>query len=328
MPKSYQQYHTENPLTDEAGSHEAIQDNIRNRQNTHWFWIDNHALMYLPEIGPRAFTVYAVLCRLAGERGHAWPTRKSLQAITGMGWNAVRQSIQRLEKYGLVKTVQRRGQAHTFSSNEYILLEIPEKSTDVQKPLHGNGATETRATETRCTETVQQLRSNLKDLIKEDLEKEKRGLLRNPPSAPSNNSFSVEDFVAAFNCTMPKGIPQCKNLSAKRRANIQKALKQYPERSWWQTVFDNMASSAFLRGEIPSSGHEHFHGSIDWLLQNGKDGTENYVKVNEGRYDDRNGPIADRRSTDMLQSLQRLNGRIARRTQEEEGNGIKRLPGF
>lgn len=154
MPGSPYQHVPENPLIAEEVAHTIT---IRDMRRTHWFWMDNKALQYIPQIGPRAFVVYAVLCRLAGDQGHAWPTRRSLQSITGMGWNSVRQAIQKLEKYGFVKTVQRRGQSNKFSSNEYILLEVQEKSQDAQIPLHGNGAPENGATVSRCTETVHRL---------------------------------------------------------------------------------------------------------------------------------------------------------------------------
>ena len=44
--------------------------------------------------------------------------------------------------------------------------------------------------------------------------------------------------------------------------------------------------SAFLCGLKPSPGHEHFRADFDWLLTKGKDGTENVVKVYEGRFRD------------------------------------------
>lgn len=44
--------------------------------------------------------------------------------------------------------------------------------------------------------------------------------------------------------------------------------------------------SRLLRGHIKTPGHEHFIASFDWLLQRGKDGVENYVKVWERKYRD------------------------------------------
>jgi hypothetical protein len=65
-----------------------------------------------------------------------------------------------------------------------------------------------------------------------------------------------------------------------------KALKQSPEREFWIQVFAEIARSPFLRGRRPSPGHENFRADLDWLLAKGKDGTENAVKVAEGKYRD------------------------------------------
>ena len=60
----------------------------------------------------------------------------------------------------------------------------------------------------------------------------------------------------------------------------------FPEERFWTGVFSAIQFSSFLRGLRPSNGHEGFKGDFDWLLTQGKDGTENAVKVEEGRYQD------------------------------------------
>ena len=99
--------------------------------------------------------------------------------------------------------------------------------------------------------------------------------------------FTPEDFQALYNSEAPEGLPRLKTLSAARRRKMRTALRQYPSRAFWQQVLQEVAMSAFLRGERPSNGHPHFRCSVDWLLSKGKaDGTENYIKVCEGRYRD------------------------------------------
>jgi hypothetical protein len=89
-----------------------------------------------------------------------------------------------------------------------------------------------------------------------------------------------------FNATVPDGIPRVIKLSDARMTKIKRYLKQFPEREFWLTCFRAPGVSALLRGERPSPGHEGFKFTVDWLLTKGKDGTENCVKVYEGRYTD------------------------------------------
>ncbi len=47
-------------------------------------------------------------------------------------------------------------------------------------------------------------------------------------------------------------------------------------------LFERVAASSFLRGERNGSGHENFRADFDWVLKEA-----NFVKIREGRYDDR-----------------------------------------
>lgn len=71
-------------------------------------------------------------------------------------------------------------------------------------------------------------------------------------------------------------------------ARIRKAkdyLKQFSQRDIWETVFENVHRSDFLRGRRNGPGHENFVADFDWLLSKGKnDQVENCVKVFEGKY--------------------------------------------
>jgi hypothetical protein len=74
-------------------------------------------------------------------------------------------------------------------------------------------------------------------------------------------------------------------LSEQRRKRARRWLKAFPERAWWEDLFGEYRRSRFLSGRSPPSpGHESFRPDFDWLLSNGRSGTENAVKVHDGAY--------------------------------------------
>jgi len=102
-----------------------------------------------------------------------------------------------------------------------------------------------------------------------------------PPSWPS-----PEALVALYHVCVPQEHPRVRELSEGRRKKAQAYLKQFPDRQFWVEAFGEIRKSAFLGGRRSGPGHEHFRADFDWLLTKGKDGTENIVKVAEGRYRD------------------------------------------
>lgn len=95
-----------------------------------------------------------------------------------------------------------------------------------------------------------------------------------------------EALVELYHASIPPGHPRVTTLTAGRRKKAGTTLAQFSDREFWVTAFAEIARSSFLRGQRPSPGHENFRADFDWLLSKGKDGTENVVKVAEGKYRD------------------------------------------
>jgi hypothetical protein len=95
---------------------------------------------------------------------------------------------------------------------------------------------------------------------------------------------SPEALVALYNADTPDECPSVTTLSSARRQKARRSLAQFPDLAFWSTAFREIQASPFLRGLRPSPGHERFIADFDWLLAKGKDGTENVVKVAEGKY--------------------------------------------
>jgi hypothetical protein len=95
---------------------------------------------------------------------------------------------------------------------------------------------------------------------------------------------SVEALVALYNEATPDECPAVQELSEARVKKARKYLRLFPKREFWEQVFRQIHHNRFLRGLQPSPDHQSFRADFDWLLSVGKDGTENCVKVHDGKY--------------------------------------------
>lgn len=115
---------------------------------------------------------------------------------------------------------------------------------------------------------------------------EKQKLTTRPNPANPNEWGSAEALVTLYNRLIPAGHPRVTRLTPARKDKARKYLRDFPEEKFWTGVFSEIQFSSLLRGRIQSDGHRSFRGDFDWLLTRGKDGTENAVKVHEGKYRD------------------------------------------
>lgn len=96
-----------------------------------------------------------------------------------------------------------------------------------------------------------------------------------------------EELAALFNESTPDNVPSVRILRGKRREKALRYLRLFPERSFWEEVFAQYRRSKWLQGLTPPrDGHESFTPDFDWLLSVGKDGSENVLKVHDGKYTD------------------------------------------
>lgn len=123
------------------------------------------------------------------------------------------------------------------------------------------------------------------------------------PSTPSANGQAErigerpEDLQAVWNEETLSPIPRCRELTAQRRKKAKARLKERPLTAW-RDVFRRIQASAFCRGETDRGG---WKASFDWIL----DSADNAVKVLEGKYDDRAGPLAKAEWCDECQHAPR-----------------------
>jgi hypothetical protein len=92
-----------------------------------------------------------------------------------------------------------------------------------------------------------------------------------------------------FNAETTAAVPNIRTLSPARRIKADQVLAPFPDPEFWRQVMAEYHASNFLQGLRPSVGHERFRADFDWLLNWGKDGVENFVKVRDQRYRDARG---------------------------------------
>jgi hypothetical protein len=104
-------------------------------------------------------------------------------------------------------------------------------------------------------------------------------------SKTGENWPSVEALIKLYNDESPDECPAVQQISAARIEKARAYLRQFPEKQFWETVMQQIRASPFLRGlKKNRNEHESFKADFDWLLQKGRDGTENVVKVHDGKY--------------------------------------------
>ena len=98
---------------------------------------------------------------------------------------------------------------------------------------------------------------------------------------------SAKKLIELYNTMTPDECPSVNTVSPARIEKAQRYLAVFPKEEFWEETFKQFHRSRFLRGQTAkSTGHDSFIADFDWLLSKGKDGTENVVKVHDGRYMD------------------------------------------
>lgn len=106
--------------------------------------------------------------------------------------------------------------------------------------------------------------------------------------APTKKALTADRLVDLYNELTPKETSAVVTRSPERMRKARQYLSRFPHEQFWRDTFAQFHRSDFLRGlKRPANGHDSFTADFDWLLSKGKDGTENVVKVHDGRY--RNG---------------------------------------
>ncbi len=91
-----------------------------------WFHIDNHCIdVWLPKVGPIAWSVYTYLVRKSDPKGVSFPSYSKIAESCGVSRPTAMKAVEILREHGLIE-VRKRG----TSSNVYVLQDGPTSKAD------------------------------------------------------------------------------------------------------------------------------------------------------------------------------------------------------
>lgn len=93
--------------------------------------------------------------------------------------------------------------------------------------------------------------------------------------------LSPTDLRDAWNQGTTEPLPQCQELTVKRKQSAQARIREEPSLFEWQRAIAKINASSFCRGETDRGD---WKASFDWLLK-----PDTRVKVLEGKYDNKRG---------------------------------------
>jgi hypothetical protein len=96
--------------------------------------------------------------------------------------------------------------------------------------------------------------------------------------ADAPTPLSVQEITDGWNeVVAPLGLPRVVGLSRERRRKLLERLREHSDFDWWQTIFNRISRSKFLRGE----NSRGWVCTFDFLIKN----DSNALKIFEGQYE-------------------------------------------
>lgn len=137
---------------------------------------------------------------------------------------------------------------------------------------------------TRCNAIDKDIDRDKDKEEEEDKKREEslRGEKKNEKTAPNVAQAPLKELLKTYHsiCT---DLPKVLQLTHTRKIHAAARLKEHPEIEFWQGYFRRVARSDFLCGRAPpKSDGRPFKADFEWLIKQA-----NFVKVCEGRYDNR-----------------------------------------
>lgn len=237
-----------------------------------------NALLRFPGLSSSAKLVWARLGQYAGKDGRAFPRMATLAEEVALSEVQVQRLLKELVEHGFL--------CRQKATGEGRLRHLPDTYTFLFHSCFDARLCFSRDIVDDTSEDIGDDTSNIREsVLRESKER--------PPISPKGddtprppNWGSPQDLVDLYNDETPDELPAVSKLSPGRISKAKFYLKAFPDREFWFGVCKQIHRSAFLRGLKPTTNGGTFRADFDWLLTKGKDGSENCVKVYEGRYTD------------------------------------------
>ena len=228
----------------------------------------------------------------ANDDGLCWPSIERLAHKCRVKERQAKNIIAKLIAQGEITVERGQGRGHTShyrikGATEYTFCQkkvqpsapLPEEKVQPSAPIYE------RKGAIQYQEKVQSSTTLYKeDPSLEPSEEKKEDSL--PPVESVPQPFTPLDLLALYNTEAPAHCPRARALTPDREKKARACLKLFPDETFWREVFAQAQQSPLLRGETVSSTHPNWRADFMWFVGKGKDGTENCLKVVEGKYAD------------------------------------------
>jgi hypothetical protein len=262
-------------------------DAVHDARQYPWFRLHDAIIdLYGRDLGPIGVALYAALARHANKEGTAYPSLSTLQGYFGLSRPAVIKYLKRLESLQLIAITLRYGHDGDRTSNLYTLLPHPESTPSKPDCL---------PSKPDCLPS----KPDLPEVLALRVYREGRETPSVSTTVETSPPLTPLTLLEMYNALTPDTHPKVEKLTDARQTKAQRYLRQFPDGAFWEKVMQEIGHSAFLLGLNNTHEHAHFKATFDWLLTKGKDGTENCIKVYEGRY--RDATTATRRFSEKEQ---------------------------
>ena len=228
------------------------------------------------------------------KREAVWPKRKTLARLTGIHEATISRLTTELEQMGWVTKVGNTGGCnrpatyhvhvpdHITSNLDVTVdtngdIQYPEtvaKSTTVAKSATPTVAKSARRKEQPIEQPIEHISSPEGDVAEPPVQ---------PPS-PRADTCPHQAIIDLYHEKLPMGTRVRQWTPARQQALRARWREDKSRQSlqWWGRFFDYVAASDFLAGRVSNRDRRPFEISLDWICK-----SENFVKVLEGRYENR-----------------------------------------
>lgn len=219
--------------------------------------------------------LYGELTALANEKGYCWATNSYFAELYNVTTVTISNWITKLEEQGHIhrEIIYKKGSKEIDERRIYITPIKNIFNTSIKKL--GEGIKENFNTPIKENFKENNTVSNNTSNTTEDIESTSSKDKKNSPK----EDVPYKEIVKAYN-DICKSLPSVKVISDKRKKKMRSIYKEVEDIDTFMEVFKKAESSDFLSGRNGKWSGCNF----DWLVN-----FNNFIKVIEGTYDNRNG---------------------------------------
>ena len=225
----------------------------------------------------------AILVDYADDKGKAWPSEFTIADRLGIHVRRVGRSIAKLIRSPYVKRTRRMRTSNVYEIDfQAILSAWADCKSDRTETSDQEAVRSDTNVRSDCTETSDQTAQKRPTT--------RNNITRNKDQEQADAKIAFGEFVAM---AVELGLSQPRDCTSKRLSSINARLSNHGGLEAWREALSEIRASSLLQGR--NGDDRQWRVDLDWLTK-----PDNFVKVIEGNYRDRERREACRRSGQSL----------------------------